>query len=251
MTQVQRDLGTELEWFAVNHFNTDNPHAHVLIRGVDERGEDLVISRDYISFGIRDRAQELATQILGQRSQAELERVRQKETQASRLTPLDRMLERHANTKGVVNVTQLTRDRTVRFDKKLILRRLKHLESLGLAQRIRGSRWRLSPHLVPSLRELGERGDIIKTLHREKGLRMTDMHVYRPGDGISQSVTGRVVQRGVHDELRDIYYVLVRDQGGGHHYVQTRSASFISHLKRGSVVTLQAFGTGLYPRRSS
>ena len=46
MTDVARDLGTNLDWVAVDHWNTDNPHVHVLIRGRAEDGRDLVISRD-------------------------------------------------------------------------------------------------------------------------------------------------------------------------------------------------------------
>ena len=58
MADVERDLGTRLDWVAVDHWNTDNPHVHVLIRGKADDGQDLVISRDYISRGFRDRAAE-------------------------------------------------------------------------------------------------------------------------------------------------------------------------------------------------
>lgn len=51
MAQAERDLGTELDWIAVDHWNTDNPHIHVLVRGKADDGKDLVISRDYISRG--------------------------------------------------------------------------------------------------------------------------------------------------------------------------------------------------------
>ena len=52
MAQAERDLQTELDWVAVDHWNTDNPHIHVLVRGRDEDGRDLVISRAYISQGL-------------------------------------------------------------------------------------------------------------------------------------------------------------------------------------------------------
>src|SRR5712675_3061337 len=58
VSQMERDLGTRLDWVAVDHWNTDNPHVHVLIRGKAEDGQDLVISRAYISRGFRDRAAE-------------------------------------------------------------------------------------------------------------------------------------------------------------------------------------------------
>jgi type IV secretory pathway VirD2 relaxase len=53
--QMESDLGTRLDWVAIGHWNTDNPHVHLLVRGVAENGSDLVISRDYISHGLRSR----------------------------------------------------------------------------------------------------------------------------------------------------------------------------------------------------
>ncbi len=67
MRRVERDLDTKLQWIAVNHHNTDNPHAHVLLRGKQPDGADLVIPRQYISYGIRDRASDVATELLGER----------------------------------------------------------------------------------------------------------------------------------------------------------------------------------------
>ena len=72
MKDVERDLGTRLDWLAVDHWNTDNPHIHVLIRGHDGNGRDLVISRDYISRGLRDRAAERVTLELGPHSEQEI-----------------------------------------------------------------------------------------------------------------------------------------------------------------------------------
>jgi len=56
MTQMEEDLNTRLDWVAVDHFNTGRPHSHILLRGVDERGDNLIIARDYIGQGLRERA---------------------------------------------------------------------------------------------------------------------------------------------------------------------------------------------------
>ncbi|MEH2537124.1 type IV secretory pathway VirD2 relaxase [Bradyrhizobium sp. AZCC 1577] len=92
MTDVARDLGTKLDWIAVDHWNTDNPHVHVLIRGRAEDGQDLVISRDYISRGFRDRAAERVTLELGPRSEREIQSALEREVEAERWTSLDRAL---------------------------------------------------------------------------------------------------------------------------------------------------------------
>ena len=70
--QMETDLGTRLDWIAVDHWNTDNPHVHLLVRGVDQTGQDLVISRDYISRGLRSRAEELVSIELGPKPEKEI-----------------------------------------------------------------------------------------------------------------------------------------------------------------------------------
>ena len=95
MRRVERDLDTKLTWIAVNHHNTDNPHAHVLLRGTQADGADVVIPRQYISYGIRDRASEVATELLGERSPQEVQLGKSKEVEAEGFTSLDRMIERH------------------------------------------------------------------------------------------------------------------------------------------------------------
>src|SRR5260370_25429876 len=92
MADVERDLGTRLDWVAVDHWNTDNPHVHVLIRGKAEDGQDLVISRAYISRGFRDRAAERVTLELGPRTEQEIRSSLEREVDADRCTGLDRAL---------------------------------------------------------------------------------------------------------------------------------------------------------------
>src|SRR6059036_2600449 len=62
VSHMERDLGTHLEWVAIDHYNTDNPHVHLLVRGRDGAGRELRIPREYLSSGLRHRSQELATQ---------------------------------------------------------------------------------------------------------------------------------------------------------------------------------------------
>jgi len=92
MKDAERDLGTRLDWVAVDHWNTDNPHIHVLVRGRADDGQDLVISRDYISNGFRGRAAERVTLELGPRSEQEVRAGLESEVGVERWTSLDRSL---------------------------------------------------------------------------------------------------------------------------------------------------------------
>ena len=154
MRRVQRDLGTDLTWVAVNHHNTDNPHAHVVVRGRRADGADLVIPRRYVSHGIRDRASEVATELLGERSVAEVRSAKAREVEAERFTSLDRTIERHLDGRRI----DLSRDRRIGFDpddRKLVQARLQFLAGLDLARKERGNRWQVEPTFRQALRDLG------------------------------------------------------------------------------------------------
>ncbi len=92
MARAERDLGTTLDWVAVDHWNTDNPHVHILVRGKADDGRDLVISRDYISRGLRARAEDLVQLELGPRSEREISQALETQVTAERWTDLDRGL---------------------------------------------------------------------------------------------------------------------------------------------------------------
>ncbi len=61
MQSMQRDLGRRLEWVAVSHFNTHNPHIHIALRGMDMDGNTCRLERDYVQHSIRGIADDLCT----------------------------------------------------------------------------------------------------------------------------------------------------------------------------------------------
>ncbi|KUM26942.1 conjugal transfer protein TraI [Mesorhizobium loti] len=218
MAQMERDLGTKLDWVAVDHFNTGNPHTHIIVRGKDDRGENLVIARDYISSGLRERAAELVSLDLGPRTDREIEQRLRHEMEQERFTGIDRRLLSMRDEDG--HVLPASRDA---FRQTLHQGRLRKLERMGLAEKVGPGRWRLDNELEATLRRIGERGDIIKTMHREltgKGLLRSagDYVVHdRPGQE-TPPVVGRVVARGLADEINDRHYLVVDGVDGRTHY---------------------------------
>ena len=55
LAQMTRDVGSNLEWVAAAHYNTEHPHVHVALRGVDAKGFPLCMDREYIQHGISRR----------------------------------------------------------------------------------------------------------------------------------------------------------------------------------------------------
>ena len=171
MTDVARDLGTKLDWIAVDHWNTDNPHIHVLIRGRAEDGQDLVISRDYISRGFRDRAAERVTLELGPRSERDIQSALEREVEAERWTSLDRALRVAADEgAGVADLRPNASGEDLSL-RRLMVGRAARLERLGLADQVASGCWTLKPGIEDKLRDLSIRGDVIKTMHRAMSVR--------------------------------------------------------------------------------
>ncbi|MDR3495006.1 MAG: type VI secretion protein, partial [Ancalomicrobiaceae bacterium] len=102
--QMEADLGTKLDWVAVDHWNTDNPHVHLLVRGVDERGADLVIARDYISRGLRSRAEDLVAIELGPRPEHDIHNALTREIIAERWTRLDVEIRMTSDDTGLIDL---------------------------------------------------------------------------------------------------------------------------------------------------
>jgi len=240
MTQMEADLGTRLDWIAVDHFNTAHPHTHIMLRGVDDTGQNLIIAREYIAHGIRERAAELVTLDLGPPTDQEIEARLRRDIGAERVTAIDRRLIRSMDADHLV--TSADRDP---FQQSLRAGRLQKLASMGLVEDVGSGRWRLADDLEATLRTLGERGDIIRTLQRE----LTARNLERPWIGRSRfgagetdpaPVVGRLIARGLADEHRDRHYLLVDGVDGHAHYVDIGRADAIAPIAEGAIVRVSA-----------
>jgi type IV secretory pathway VirD2 relaxase len=244
MDQASRDLGTRLEWVAVDHWNTEHPHVHVIVRGHDETGQDLVIARDYISTGLRARAAHLVTMELGPRSDVEVRRALDSQVDQERWTRLDQAISRNAAANGgVIDLRRQTG--AVRDDVSTAkLGRLRTLERLGIATPAGVSQWHLAEDAEPRLRTLGERGDIIKRMHREltgRGWeRGAESYVFG-GEFGAGPVIGRLVARGLDDELKGSAFAIVDGADGRAHHLRFPDLDATGDARPGAIVELRRF----------
>jgi type IV secretory pathway VirD2 relaxase len=244
MKEAERDLGTRLDWVAVDHWNTDNPHIHVLVRGKLADGKDLVISRDYISRGFRLRAGELVGLELGPRSEQEIRSALERDMRAERWTGLDHALRQAADDKaGIADLRPGAPDED-RELRRFLVGRAQKLEGLGLAQEIAPGQWTLKPGLEQTLRDLSIRGDIIKTMHRamtnagrEPDITGFALH----SDAPAEPVLGRLVARGLHDELNGLAYAVIEGIDGRTHHLRFSDLEMTGDSPPGAVVETRAY----------
>jgi len=244
MIDVAQDLGTKLDWIAVDHWNTDNPHIHVLIRGRAEDGQDLVISRDYISRGFRDRAAERVTLELGPRSELEIRSALEREVEAERWTSLDRALRVAADEgAGLADLRPSASGEDPEL-RRLMVGRAARLERLGLAEQIAPGCWTLKPGIEDQLRKLSIRGDIIKTMHRAmSGVhREPDVSGFAlHGDDPVDAILGRLVERGLHDELKGSAYAIVEGIDGRTHHIRFTDIEMTGDSTPGAIVEARTY----------
>lgn len=214
MTEMERDLGTRLDWVAADHYNTGHAHTHIVIRGKDGLGQDLVIARDYLTKGLRARAEEILTQELGPRRDIEIMQSRHREVSQDRFTGLDREIDKQSIDLRV----ELSSPKAAaeRFGHSLQKQRLSHLEQLHLAKDLGGGSWQLSPNWQSALKTMGRKGDIIRTLAAqiEPGRQGPDVRFFEDRDARKPPVVGIVAAHGPEDELRDHRFLIVDDFHG-------------------------------------
>ena len=236
MRRMEADLSTRLDWVAVDHWDTDNPHSHVVLRGVDETGADLVIARDYISHGLRARAAELATEWLGPQTEREIAERLAREVDQERWTGLDRTLAARARD-GVVELANLSG--TEPSSTRALVGRVKILERLGLADEVAPGAWRIRSAAEPTLRAMGERGDIIRTMQRALGTVVREKVIHDPA-AQPRPLVGRVAAKGLADELHDRGYLVVDGIDGRAHYVTLPERSDLGSFPVGGIVEVRA-----------
>jgi len=241
VNRMEADLGTRLDWVAVDHWNTDNPHTHLIVRGRDDTGKDLIIAGDYIAHGFRHRAAELATEWLGPRTELEIQQTLRREVEQERWTSLDRTLQREASEDGRVQIGRFN-DPNLQRQRLLLVGRLQRLQRLGLADETQPGSWAIHADAEKTLRALGERGDIIRTMQRAMSGQPRELALFEPGqdaDGGGRSIIGRVAAKGLADELHDRGYLVIDGTDGKAHYVALNARDELANYPTGAVVEVK------------
>jgi len=163
MQRMERDLDTRLEWVAASHFNTDNPHVHIALRGVLEDGKAFRLERDYVQHGIRNVTEDLCTRELGYRTALDIAEAQRREVSQHRFTSLDRAIGRDKPRDGQASHFMVRRT-AVQPKHWYVIERLKTLESMGLAEAAGSDQWLVRQDFETALRAMQRLGDRQKVL---------------------------------------------------------------------------------------
>ena len=207
MAQMEEDLGTRLDWVAVDHFDTAHPHTHVIARGVTHDGKGLNIAGEYISRGIRGRLEEELTRELGWKSELAIQQEMKREVGAMRVTTADRHI---ANGLDKLNNTIDLRAGSAAstfgqhspLNRHILIGRMKHLEKMGLAQSKFDGLWRIDKDAFKTLGQIEQREQLTKDIHRamewanlKRPIRLNNGRADYEGKLTNHRVIGRVIAK--------------------------------------------------------
>ena len=218
MTRLERHVGTRLQWLAVDHWDTDNPHTHVLVRGIRADGKDLIIPGKVMSVAIREDAQEIATRILGPRPTLELQRMRDRHIGARAFTRLDRELIALDGPGGLGSAFRHTD----------LPRRLDTLAGWGLAAVGSDGSWRLASGLPAQLRQMADSDEVARIVARQ-GRSFTGTSVLAAD--INRLESGRLVQLAYSDDGADNLIAIIENGRGELRYARFREPGALAVLE--------------------
>ena len=155
----------------------------------------------------------------------------------ARWTSLDHTLQREAGDDGRVQVRRFNEPKLQR-QRLLLIGRLQCLQRLGLADEAQPGTWTTHADAEKTLRALGERGDIIRTMQRAMGGQPRELAVFEPGDD-GRTIIGRVAAKGLADELRDRSYLVIDGVDGKAHYVALNARDEPANYPTGAVVEVR------------
>jgi type IV secretory pathway VirD2 relaxase len=212
--RMEHDLGAQLEWVAAVHHNTEHRHVHIALRGVDKKGIPLRLPREYIRGGLRQRAEEIATEALGYRSPADAQEAHRREAVQTRYTPLDRILQFSNDGSSshfvvTINPEDGSLSESARELQKHLAARLMHLQKMGLAQFVGPHQWSVQADFEKVLRSLQQSGDRQRTLAAHGAL-LSDKRLPLQVTNLRQlqRVEGRVLLH-TEDEQTGKRYMLI------------------------------------------
>ncbi len=232
MERMEKDLGTDLEWVAVEHHNTEHPHAHVVVRGIRSDGTGLRMSREYIQQGIRNAAEHLCTRQIGFRTELDAAEAERREISESRFTSLDRRIMREASNPNadfgpeyfevVRNPTEPGLSETARVRTQHEASRLAVLHRMGLAESTGGASWLVRRDCEQVLRAMQRGADRQKTL-AVHGVLLSDDRLPMTTLDVRDltSIEGRILVHGEEEASGRSYLMLEGTDGQVYHIYRT------------------------------
>lgn len=243
---LEADLNEKLTWFATCHYNTDEPHVHVVVRGIGKDGNSLHIAKDYIRHGFRELAQKEATKCLGERNELDLKQTLSREITALKWTGLDSSIENDIKRSPDSSI-RLYKDFTHQTEitkvyKEAKLQRLQFLKKHDLSIEVSPGVWRLSNDAKATLNSVAklEKVQRIVAQHLTGRAALSSLVLYEKGEELQEPIRGEVLGVGYQDGFQTQKYILISADDGRNHFIEPSRFSVQRgfSLRKGQIVNV-------------
>jgi len=236
--KIEKDLKTKLEWIAAAHYDTNEPHVHVVINGNDKFGKKLLLTRDYISHGIRSRAAENITKKLGLRKIEDVKNSLSIEAENNKKCYLDEIIKTNVKN-GYVNSSDIKSEDLGSSLEKLVVKRLFHLQKYGLSSQVPDNKWHIKEDYLKDLYQINRTHYIIEKISIKLDVAKEKCEIISTKDLSEKSVSGLVVSRCHVNEIEDDEYLIIKTDQQKHIYVELEKYSEKIKVKVGELVRLE------------
>lgn len=236
---VENDLRTKLDWVAGNHFDTNEPHVHLLIKGLDDSGKKLLMTRDYISCGLRVRASQVINKKLGLRDWNDIVNGLKLDANKLKKCGLDDIISKNLR-EGFLDLTKLKMETLDDLPKGLITQRLAFLESKELASRVGAHGWQIREGFIEELRKLERSASIVEKLSGKIKVNKEDCEMLSLKNLEDRTIRGHVVERGYINEIDEKEYLLVKSKDKKFIYIELEKYSEKVAAKVGEFVRIDS-----------
>ena len=232
MEQYEEASGKNLHWFAAVHYNTAHPHAHIVVRGVNQEGERFFLSKGLLNTQARELACELATHHLLLRTDREIAAQLSRDLVSTRFTGIDRSIHSNLERSGFFIPLTVVQQKRLEFLER----------ELNLAHRTSSKTFQLDPKWKQTLEYNGRQHDIIHTIESDLPPYLKKvwkdqssakpLYIYRD----SWTIQGKVFSNGI-DEGKDRPFGVIEAKNAFYYFSSSRSE--LAHFKVGSEVKLE------------
>ena len=191
--------GYKFYWQAAIHTNTDHKHAHICINGKDMNGEKVRFRKEWIKKNFRDELSYIATQMVGERTEKEIEAGIKKLPYAKRWTKLDEEIKAMGN---YITLSPLMNS--------VIQERVAFIASLNLAKKINANTYKIDDDYEEVLTATGRYNTYLENYIQFNG----NLEMYN-----GKSIQGKVIKTITFDKDESWNDAIIVQKGNKNIYV--------------------------------
>lgn len=240
---IENDLNTKLNWVASCHYDTNDPHVHLVIDGRDKSGNKLLLTRDYISRGIRNRASSIVNNKLGLKTRNDVVEKLEFSVDKKHKIYLDNVIKKNISD-DVINLRKLHREKFSEINADLLKKRLSYLETIGFAKKYNEYEWAIKENYIQSLQELNRTSLLIERLSHNLSVDKEHCELVSPQFLPEKGYSGKIVSRGYVNEIDDKKFIVIKTREEKYLYIELEKYSEKTPVKVGDwvhVTTTKAF----------